>query len=316
MRWYSIAGLSIILLFAACTANSQGTTERYVSGEDAAADVRPTTIKIASWNIENFGKSKASDGLKMSVIADIIRQFDIIAIQEISNVQEKSDPGCARNEHECPNHPNCNLLRNSLERHLNEPFGSKYQFIFSPQVKDERYLYIYNSERVTLLESGLVNDAEYSQPICLSSPDNTGKMVRQPFKAKFKVGDFDFTLLTAHTSPSINVQELEGLAYFYEEAQKEGEPDVIILGDLNADCSYLGASDDIKLRGPDYIWVIDDSTDTTVSTTDCAYDRFIFKNPTTEDFTGNWGIVREKITDAISDHYLIWAEFSTTSDSD
>lgn len=112
----------------------------------------------------------------------------------------------------------------------------------------------------------------------------------------------------------IYVNELEGLEFFYRETELEGEPDVIVLGDLNADCRYLGAGDSISFRNPEYIWVVDDTTDTTVSGTDCAYDRFIFKLATSEDFTGEWGVVKE-IPDNVSDHYLVWAEFWIGKDS-
>jgi hypothetical protein len=72
---------------------------------------------------------------------------------------------------------------------------------------------------------------------------------------------------------------------------KEGEPDVILLGDLNADCTYLKPSSGIALKDPEYTWVVPDGTDTTVSTnTHCAYDRMIFKQATKEDFTGRWGV--------------------------
>jgi len=79
---------------------------------------------------------------------------------------------------------------------------------------------------------------------------------------------------------------------------------VITLGDLNADCSYLRASDDISLRDSDYIWGVDDGFDTTVSSPGCAYDRFIFKSPTAEDLTCKWRIYRN-VLDDISDHYLV-----------
>lgn len=139
--------------------------------------------------------------------------------------------------------------------------------------------------------------------------------LRQPFKGKFKAGSFDFVLLTLHTKPSANVQELEGLEFFYGQVASEGEPDVIVLGDLNADCTYLRDSDSIALKSSEYIWVVDDVADTTVSNTDCAYDRFIFRNPTAEDYTGTWGI-RTDIPENVSDHYLVWAEFFLGKDSD
>ena len=51
---------------------------------------------------------------------------------------------------------------------------------------------------------------------------------------------------------------------------------ILILGDLNADCSYITDSEkeNLLLRvNEQYEWFIDDSVDTTISNTDCAYDR-------------------------------------------
>ena len=252
----------------------------------------------------------------MRKIASIIKEYDIIAMQEISNVKEQNDAGCPRNQDACPGDPNCGMIRDALNTYLNAENGFNYQFVFSSQVKDERYLFVYNPAKVTLEKAELVDDPEDSIPICDSSPANTGKMVRQPFKGKFKAGNFDFVLLTAHTSPSINVNELQGLEYFFRQTVTEGESDVIVLGDLNADCSYLKASDNISFRNPEYTWVVNDTSDTTVSASNCAYDRFIFGKVATQgDFTGNWGIIKD-IPENVSDHYLVWAEFSTKNDAD
>jgi hypothetical protein len=153
-------------------------------------------------------------------------------------------------------------------------------------VKDERYLFIYNPDKVTLEGSNLVSDPADSLPIFDTSPASTGLMVRQPFEGKFRAGGFDFILPTVHTSPSINLQELDRLERFYRQIESEGEPDVIILGHLNADCSYLRPTDAIALRSPGYIWVVENGSDTTVSVSHCALDPLIFKAPTVEDFTG------------------------------
>jgi deoxyribonuclease-1-like protein len=271
------------------------------------------TIRIASWNIRDFGRAKATDEERMGIIAQALQGYDIIAVQEVSNLREQGDPGCPRNDDACPGDPSCGLVRKALERHLNGS-GLNYSLVFSPQVRDERYLYIYNPERVELEEASLAEDPGDSGPACLSNPMTTGLMARQPFMARFRAGDFDFVLLNVHTSPSMNIRELDGLEYFYGQARKE-EPDVIVLGDLNADCDYLGPGDMIGLRGPEYIWPLGDDLDTTVGQSDCAYDRFIFTSPTDEDFTGKLGIVRG-IPPDVSDHYLIWAEFYTGRDSD
>lgn len=262
------------------------------------------SIKITSWNIENFGESKCKDPDRMAKIASILKDYDIIAIQEISNIREQSDPGCPRNENDCPGDPKCGMIRDTLEQYLNTAYGQNYQFAISEQVKDERYLYIYDPDKVTFNGAELVYDVGDSLPICDLDPASTGLMIRQPYKASFKAGQFDFVLLTVHTSPTANLDELEGLEYFYWQTEAEGEPDVILLRDLNADCSYLKESDPIALRNPAYDWLIGDDVDTTVGQTDCAYDRFICKSSTWEDYSGKWGIVT-KIPDDVSDHYLI-----------
>lgn len=261
-------------------------------------------IKIATWNIQNFGESKATNADVMRRIAGILKNYDVIAVQEISNVREQSDVGCPRNA-DCPGAKECGMIARALEKYLNAENNQNYRFTFSEQVKDERYLFIWDPDKVTLEEAKLMPDPEDSLPICDESPANTGRMVRQPFYGKFKAGSGEFALLTGHTSPSINVKELEGLDYFYKEAEKMGG-EVILLGDLNADCSYLKSSDSIALRGQNYFWIVGDDADTTVAASDCAYDRIIYRKANS--FAGEWGI-EKNITSDLSDHYLVWAEF-------
>lgn len=285
-------------------------------------------IKIATWNIQNFGKSKVEDAAKMKIIADVLSEFDIIAIQEISNVYEKSDEGCPRNENSCPGHKNCDLIQNALQKYLGQQNNKDYAFIFSPQVKDERYLFIYDKKKIDALTEGeLVIDDGDSPNIPICDSKSKGLMVRQPFYATFMAGDFTFTLVTAHTSPDRNISELEALDKFYRKVQSQEteNKDVILLGDLNADCSYL-KNQSIALKKPKYTWVVEDTDDSTIrKTTDCAYDRIIFTKTTKEDYAGGHGVYRfdeelEGISNSkalkISDHYPAWAEFYTDKDSD
>ncbi|EUB55271.1 Deoxyribonuclease-1-like protein [Echinococcus granulosus] len=53
---------------------------------------------------------------------------------------------------------------------------------------------------------------------------------------------------------------------------------LVILGDMNADCSYLTKKgrDNLRLRRDSrYKWRITDDMDTTVSVQKCAYDRLV-----------------------------------------
>jgi len=270
-----------------------------------------SAVRIATWNIQNFGVSKATNASTMQKIAMILRDYDIIAVQEISNIREKSDKGCPRNEGDCPGAKECGMIASALEKYLNVENNQNYRFTFSEQVKDERYLFIWDPDKVMLEESMLMPDPEDSLPICDESPAYTGRMIRQPFYGRFRAGNWTFALLTGHTSPSINAKELEGLDYFYNEAEKE-EVDIILLGDLNADCSYLKASDSIALRRPDYVWIVPDDADTTVAPSDCAYDRIIYKTAGSNFSAGKWGI-EKNITGEMSDHYLVWVGFHSDS---
>ena len=54
------------------------------------------------------------------------------------------------------------------------------------------------------------------------------------------------------------------------------DKDIILMGDLNADCNYLSQTELEKIDlYHEYIWLIGSEEDTTVSKTDCAYDRII-----------------------------------------
>lgn len=261
-------------------------------------------ITIASWNIENFGRKKAEDNEKMACIAENLSRYDITAVQEISNVLEQSDNGCPRNQGKCPKNSDCGLVGRALEDALGRT-GRNYGFVFSPQVKDERYLFVFDKDTIIPIETRLAYDDKDS---CICDPNGIGRMARQPFIGYFRAHNFDFKLMTAHTSPNRNMAELEALAYFFEQEAQGREKDICVLGDLNADCSYLKDSD-ISLRNFLLFWAIPDYADTTVSSTNCAYDRIILTESMKKQFTGRWGVAKNT-PKAVSDHHLVWAEFN------
>ena len=54
---------------------------------DASSD-KAGTIRIASFNIQVFGEKKVGDPRVRSLLVEIIRQFDVVAIQEIRSQQD------------------------------------------------------------------------------------------------------------------------------------------------------------------------------------------------------------------------------------
>ncbi|CAF5223586.1 unnamed protein product [Rotaria magnacalcarata] len=48
------------------------------------------TVRIGSFNLHQYGSSKAADSIVTGIIADILNDFDVAAIQEITDVTMKA----------------------------------------------------------------------------------------------------------------------------------------------------------------------------------------------------------------------------------
>lgn len=268
-----------------------GTTDDLTKANIDLTSNSVKTIKIASWNIQNFGEAKVTDG-RIDDIVDVLDDFDIIAIQELSNLYEMVDDDCSRNINAISN-SNYMMLTNAFKTYLND---SKWGIKISPYIVDERYGFIYDKSKVTLGNCYVVEDTNSGQ---LCEKSSTGLMVREPYVCEFIIKGNDVLLMTAHTSPSINFRELLALNIFYD-AEKEKD-DIILLGDLNKDCDYMTQGDPFT----GYNTITYD--DTTVSDNICDYDVFIY-DTTQLKFNGNKGVI--KVDKILSDHYLIWSEWN------
>lgn len=90
----------------------------------------------------------------------------------------------------------------------------------------------------------------------------------------------------------------------------------VVLGDLNAGCTYYPQKLRKKSFGPGWIWLIGDEAKTNVAIKGrCAYDRLILED-TLKPFVldhgvRTMGIPEKDLLDGVvlSDHYLVWVEF-------
>ena len=99
--------------------------------------------------------------------------------------------------------------------------------------------------------------------------------------------------------------------------------DVLVVGDFNADCTYVADPESLDLfTEPTNDWLIPFDADTTVSATDCAYDHIVLYGDVRNnvassgvfDFqthfdTDNIFYEGDPITDLISDHFPVEFEF-------
>ena len=86
-----------------------------------------------------------------------------------------------------------------------------------------------------------------------------------------------FFLVGIHAQPSDVFEEMNALVNVYDEMVEVFKTsNGIILGDMNADCSYLSKTKYKQLdlvTDPRFSWLIDSTVDTTTSASDCCYDR-------------------------------------------
>jgi endonuclease/exonuclease/phosphatase family metal-dependent hydrolase len=165
-------------------------------------------------------------------------------------------------------------------------------------------------------------------PHIYPEPNGTDPFHREPYIASFVAvnGSFDVTLIVIHTDPDEATEEINALdaVVNYTQSKYPTEEDIIVMGDLNADCRYFDEDSNTTLRGSDFFWCINNSIDTTTSATDCTYDRIIITTEAVSDYTGDSGVFRydmiynltEEETEAVSDHYPVYAEFWTNRDND
>ena len=146
---------------------------------------------------------------------------------------------------------------------------------------------------------------------------------REPYIVTFTLNDVrdlsELTLIGIHTQPSAADTEIDALSDVLDYAMTElGAKNVALLGDFNAGCSYVTSSEwsvnRLKHRD-DVSWEVADYTDTTVSSTNCAYDRIVLygdalRQALVNDSAGPfrydeaWG-VSEDLTEDVSDHYPV-----------
>lgn len=283
-------------------------------------------LLIASWNIRAFGDltrkwaSDEKDTPKRDMhailcIAEILRRFDVIAVQEVKS--------------------NLRSLRDTLKI-----LGPEWSMILTDVTKGkagnaERMAYIFDTRRLNL--SGLAGE--------LVIPDEwlkqTGKdalkkqFVRTPYAVSFRSKNQTFILVTLHvlygSKAEERIPELKGIARWLSEWSKDVNAyhhNLIVMGDFNIeargdllDQTFLseGLFVPEALRNKSITRSIFDETK--------YYDQIAwfngekgeprlsleFKTGGNYDFTTiamkNRGLSRQRLSFMLSDHYPLWTEF-------
>jgi hypothetical protein len=263
-----------------------GDPPRTASGQPAKR-----TIRIASANLA-LDAAKMAKPQVVGKIAQVLRQFDIVALQDI----QARDQG---------------LLVQLLEQ-VNAQ-GRRYNYATPPAVGREpvvRYSAFLFDEETIQIDRGTVacvenRNAPFRHPPLVAAFQCRGPAPREAFT---------FTLINVQTTTDRLGPELDLLASVYRAVRDDGrnEDDILLLGDLEADEDHLGELG----RLPNITCAISGVPTTTRGTR--LVDNILFDRRATVEYTRRSGVVdlmREfnlstrEVMD-ISEHLPVWAEFS------
>jgi deoxyribonuclease-1-like protein len=255
------------------------------------------SVRIASFNIQTFGKSKLEEPRVAYTLAEIIRQFHVVAIQEIRTQDSFHMQHFVQ-------------LVNST--------GRKYDFVVGPPIGNstykEQYAFVFDTERIMV---------DRNTVFTVGDPDNL--LHREPYVASFATRmpadvAFTFTLINVHTQPepaSALDAELAALAEVYREVRRtgRGEDDIIMLGDFNADDRKILAHQ--RLGKLPYVTPLVRGVFSNVRQNE-LYDNLMVHLPSTTEYLGRSGVynfaqplnLKPGEAEQVSDHFPVWAEFS------
>lgn len=166
-------------------------------------------VNVCSWNLQNFGKSKSNE--ELAYIAQIIRKFDVVAIQEVVAGYSGSKA--------------VSRLADELNR-----TGSKWDYTVSNPTSSlgnskERYAFLWNTAKIKRSGEAWLEQT-YEQAID-----------REPYYCRFVIGNKVFTIVNFHAVPKSKQPERE-IRYFKFMPDLYPNDNLIICGDFNLPQSH------------------------------------------------------------------------------
>lgn len=249
-------------------------------------------LLIGSFNIQVFGTSKLAKPDVAKILAEVVRRFDLVAIQEL----RATDQG----------------VMDQFLQMINQA-GGTYRYVVGERLgttsSKEQYTYVYDAAKLRVThQPTTVHDAQ-------------GVMMRPPLATRFQCIElpegqgFTFTLLNVHTTPEEADRDLKAIESVVATTRQllPMEDDIIVLGDFNASTAQIA-----KVR-----WFATQSAvipDQWMTNTrqNKNYDNQVFDGRATVEYTGRSGVFNFQqlyqisLDQAlqVSDHFPIWGEYS------
>jgi len=269
----SLPRASIPFRQVSINSNSRQTTA--VNGE---------TIRIASFKIH--GKGKLNDRKRIQNLAEIIRQFDVVAIQDDDQLD----------------------MTSQIVNYLNQNELGDYRFV-DRRDRNRTFAIVFDQGSIVL---------DHSHWYSVNDPDRL--LTHEPLVAWFRTRNapadeaFTFTLANLELDAEKAEQELGHLADLFLAIREDGrsEDDVLIAGNFKCGDEVL-----VETKGSDLLnWVVAGRATNTEST--AQMDNIIFSRQATVEYTGQSGVydfmsrLNTTLSSAltISKSMPVWGEFS------
>ena len=292
------AFLALVLYFIATTGCDPDTlgpiSQSPTTGDVVTQAPTSNAVIMGSFNIQVFGRAKIGKSDVTNILVDVARRFDILAIQELRSTDQSIIPRFV------------DMINSD---------GSKFAYVVGPRqgytISTEQYVYIYDSEKIELLD----------EPFVAPAPPN--RIHRSPLVARFRCRTpnpdqgFTFTLLNVHVDPDEVAMEADTLVSVLNEVRRiqPYEDDLILLGDINAPPRFFQS---YPWFNNQYPVVADDWA--TMTGKDLNRDNIVFDAMNTSEYLRQSGVMnlmheyQISVEDAqlVSDHMPVWAVFSAT----
>lgn len=173
-----------------------------------------SNLKIVTWNIRDLGRTKSQD--ELAAIAEVIRDFDFVAIQEVVAKDPAGAQAVAKIVDEL------NRMGSKWDYRISDPTKSPSVY------KSERYAFIWKTSKVSLLTRAYLDK------------DLEEECDREPFIGKFqlKKGTTPFFVVNFHSRKYSDHPENE-IKYFKNYQKKLGTNRFFILGDFNLNEEHI-----------------------------------------------------------------------------
>ncbi|XP_054473378.1 deoxyribonuclease 1 like 4, tandem duplicate 1 [Anoplopoma fimbria] len=216
-------------------------------------------MKIASFNIQKFGKNKVSDPDVLSILVKVVSRYDIIVILEVVDISGESVQTFL------------DALNKANRKHH---YTLKISSRLGRTRYKEQFMFLYRDDLVDLVGSYQFDD---------QGTEAGDVFARDPYILRFRCLNTvlkDLVMIPVHTKPDDSEKELDELYDVFQNVKKKWRTDnVMILGDFNADGVYVSKKEmkGIRIRSDkNFHWLIGDDVDTTASTrNDHTYDRIV-----------------------------------------